>query len=408
MSENHTSPGDKGRKPRPFGSFLLFLTVLVVVLLAFGGANLRPPKKLTQDQFEFDLYTGQVASLQFLGENEVEGRLANGDTFRSNFTSVSQYETLYRQLNAVGRYLPISQKALEQAISQGVFRPEIHRHLIQVQRPSSQDPPGTEKEHYYQRDMLTVGGTARPRSSWSEPVLADVATDLPEGDGAVWFQVADVTNLVALKDLLVERGSRGERIEFDLDPDRGTVHKQADPTIGLILLTWGPWILIFGVFLLFMRQMRNQGTGAGVMSFGRSRAQLYSKESHTNVTFDDVAGAQEAKEEVREVVEFLKNPGRFTRIGGRIPRGVLLVGPPGCGKTLLAKAIAGEAEVPFFSISGSDFVEMFVGVGASRVRDLFKQARENSPASSSWTRSTPSAGAAAAAWAADTTSASRP
>jgi len=379
MSENHTSPGDKGRKPRPFGSFLLFLTVLVVVLLAFGGANLRPPQKLTQDQFEFDLYTGQVASLQFLGENEVEGRLANGNTFRSNFTNVSQYETLYRQLNAVGRYLPISQKALEEAIEKGVFRPEIHRHLIQVQRPSSQDPPGTEKEHYVQRDMLTVGGTARPRSSWSEPVLADVATDLPEDDGNVWFQVADVTNLVELKDLLVARGSLGERIEFDLDPNRGTVHKQADPTIGLILLTWGPWILIFGVFLLFMRQMRSQGTGAGVMSFGRSRAQLYSKENHTNVTFDDVAGAQEAKEEVREVVEFLKNPGRFTRIGGRIPRGVLLVGPPGCGKTLLAKAIAGEAEVPFFSISGSDFVEMFVGVGASRVRDLFKQARENSP-----------------------------
>jgi len=133
------------------------------------------------------------------------------------------------------------------------------------------------------------------------------------------------------------------------------------------------------VFLLFMRQMRSQGGAGGVMSFGRSRATLYTKENHTNVTFDDVAGAQEAKDEVREVVEFLKNPSRFTRIGGRIPRGVLLVGPPGCGKTLLAKAIAGEAEVPFFSISGSDFVEMFVGVGASRVRDLFKQARENSP-----------------------------
>ncbi|MEQ1895204.1 MAG: ATP-dependent zinc metalloprotease FtsH, partial [Planctomycetota bacterium] len=146
-----------------------------------------------------------------------------------------------------------------------------------------------------------------------------------------------------------------------------------------ILFLLGPWVLLFIVFVIFMRQMRSQGGAGGVMSFGRSRAQLYSKENHTNVTFDDVAGADEAKDEVRELVEFLKNPGRFTRIGGRIPRGVLLVGPPGCGKTLLAKAIAGEAEVPFFSISGSDFVEMFVGVGASRVRDLFKQARENSP-----------------------------
>jgi cell division protease FtsH len=145
------------------------------------------------------------------------------------------------------------------------------------------------------------------------------------------------------------------------------------------LLFWAPWILGFVVIMLFMRQMRAQSGAGGVMGFGRSRAQLYTKENRTNITFDDVAGAREAKDEVREVVEFLKNPSRFTRIGGRIPRGVLLVGPPGCGKTLLAKAIAGEAEVPFFSISGSDFVEMFVGVGASRVRDLFKQARENSP-----------------------------
>ncbi|MEY4828472.1 MAG: hypothetical protein RLZZ562_268, partial [Planctomycetota bacterium] len=117
----------------------------------------------------------------------------------------------------------------------------------------------------------------------------------------------------------------------------------------------------------------------GVLSFGRSRASLYTKENRTNVTFDDVAGMEEAKAEVREIIEFLKNPAKFARLGGSIPRGVLLVGSPGTGKTLLAKAIAGEAEVPFFSISGSDFVEMFVGVGASRVRDLFKQAREASP-----------------------------
>jgi cell division protease FtsH len=141
-----------------------------------------------------------------------------------------------------------------------------------------------------------------------------------------------------------------------------------------------PWILIFGFIWFFVfRQLRNSAGAGGMLgNFGRSKHKITSKE-HTNVTFDDVAGIEEAKEEVMEIVEFLKNPKKFQRLGGRIPRGVLLVGEPGTGKTLLAKAIAGEADVPFFSISGSDFVEMFVGVGASRVRDLFKQAKDNSP-----------------------------
>jgi cell division protease FtsH len=148
-----------------------------------------------------------------------------------------------------------------------------------------------------------------------------------------------------------------------------------------MLLTVAPFLLIILiVWFLIARSMRSAGGGPGGMlgSFGKSRHRISTKES-VNVTFADVAGITEAKDEVEEIVEFLKNPKRFQRLGGRIPRGVLLVGPPGCGKTLLARAIAGEAEVPFFSISGSDFVEMFVGVGASRVRDLFKQAKENSP-----------------------------
>ena len=147
-----------------------------------------------------------------------------------------------------------------------------------------------------------------------------------------------------------------------------------------ILLPFVPWILVIVfLYVVVFRQLRN-GAGAGGMlgNFGRSKHKITSKE-HTNVTFDDVAGVEEAKEEVMEIVEFLKNPKKFQRLGGRIPRGVLLVGEPGTGKTLLAKAIAGEADAPFFSISGSDFVEMFVGVGASRVRDLFKQAKDNSP-----------------------------
>jgi cell division protease FtsH len=148
-----------------------------------------------------------------------------------------------------------------------------------------------------------------------------------------------------------------------------------------LLITLAPVLLVIALIWFFIaRSMRSAGAGPGGMlgSFGKSRHRISSKDM-VSVTFDDVAGVDEAKDEVKEIVEFLKNPKKFQRLGGRIPRGVLLVGSPGCGKTLLAKAIAGEADVPFFSISGSDFVEMFVGVGASRVRDLFKQAKENSP-----------------------------
>ncbi len=143
-----------------------------------------------------------------------------------------------------------------------------------------------------------------------------------------------------------------------------------------LLMSWFPMLLLIGVWIFFMRQM--QGGGGKAMSFGRSKARMIGQEQG-RVTFEDVAGVDEAKEELAEVVEFLSNPKKFTRLGGRIPKGVLLVGPPGTGKTLLARAVAGEAGVPFFSISGSDFVEMFVGVGASRVRDLFLQGKKNAP-----------------------------
>ena len=147
-----------------------------------------------------------------------------------------------------------------------------------------------------------------------------------------------------------------------------------------MLISWSPFIIIMLlVYFFFFRTLRNAGGGGGMLgSFGRSRHRMMTKEL-SNIMLTDVAGIDEAKEEVGEIIEFLKNPKKFQRLGGRVPRGVLLIGSPGCGKTLLAKAVAGEAEVPFFSISGSDFVEMFVGVGASRVRDLFKQAKDNSP-----------------------------
>ena len=143
-----------------------------------------------------------------------------------------------------------------------------------------------------------------------------------------------------------------------------------------ILISWFPMILLLGIWIFFMRQM--QAGGGKAMSFGKSKARLMNEDKN-KITFKDVAGVDEAKEELREIIEFLREPQKFNKLGGKIPKGVLLIGPPGTGKTLLAKAIAGEANVPFFSISGSDFVEMFVGVGASRVRDLFEQGKKNSP-----------------------------
>lgn len=158
-------------------------------------------------------------------------------------------------------------------------------------------------------------------------------------------------------------------------------YEQSNGWLGGLLFNLLPFILIFGVWFLLMRRMGGGAGGAGgsVFNVGKSKAKLVEKGEGTRITFKDVAGQAGAKQEVQEIVEFLKNPGKFTELGGKIPKGALLVGPPGTGKTLLAKAVAGEADVPFFSMSGSDFVEMFVGVGASRVRDLFRQAKEKSP-----------------------------
>ena len=163
---------------------------------------------------------------------------------------------------------------------------------------------------------------------------------------------------------------RGKNVKIAAKPEDDS------PWYMVLLLNWFPMLLLIGVWIFFMRQM--QVGGGKAMSFGKSRAKLLTENQH-RVTFNDVAGVEEAKDDLQEIIAFLKDPKKFTRLGGRIPKGCLLVGPPGTGKTLLARAIAGEAGVPFFSISGSDFVEMFVGVGASRVRDLFVQGKKNAP-----------------------------
>ncbi|MGY9056984.1 MAG: ATP-dependent metallopeptidase FtsH/Yme1/Tma family protein, partial [Alphaproteobacteria bacterium] len=168
-------------------------------------------------------------------------------------------------------------------------------------------------------------------------------------------------------DLLQEAKAGGVRVNAVPPEDNALIS---------ILISWFPMLLLIGVWIFFMRQM--QSGGGRAMGFGKSKAKLLT-ERQGRVTFEDVAGIDEAKNELEEVVEFLRDPQKFQRLGGKIPKGVLLIGPPGTGKTLLARAIAGEANVPFFTISGSDFVEMFVGVGASRVRDMFEQGKKNSP-----------------------------
>ena len=199
---------------------------------------------------------------------------------------------------------------------------------------------------------------------------------IQEGQGGT--EIVAVTNddrKIRTTATYLDRGLIGDLIsndvKFDVKP------REEGSLLMTLLVSWGPMLLLIGVWVYFMRQMQGGGKG-GAFSFGKSKARMLD-ESTNQVTFADVAGCDEAKEEVKEVVDFLKDPQRFQKLGGRIPRGLLLVGPPGTGKTLLAKGIAGEAKVPFFSISGSDFVEMFVGVGAARVRDMFDNAKKNAP-----------------------------
>jgi cell division protease FtsH len=373
---------DKQKKGRSLGTVVLFLVVLVAILIAMGRQNSASTEALNHDSFEWRLYRGDIATVEIGSSNTITGRLRNSTkTYEVQIVGLdrdAQQANRYRALNAAPVPQPIASDDLIAAVDAGVYRPEWARTLRTKKETRPDGAPKDAPAKVETNEELLVRVLTQPTEDAQRArfPLPPAGTTL---DLRVEFTGQAASDLAGTIARLKGAGATFEQLDFDLTKDGGTSFSQGAGILQQVLLLWAPWILIFVGFLLFMRQMRAQGGAGGVMSFGRSRAQLYTKENHTNVTFDDVAGAQEAKEEVREVVEFLKNPSRFTRIGGRIPRGVLLVGPPGCGKTLLAKAIAGEAEVPFFSISGSDFVEMFVGVGASRVRDLFKQARENSP-----------------------------
>ncbi|WP_296703721.1 ATP-dependent zinc metalloprotease FtsH, partial [Algoriphagus sp.] len=224
------------------------------------------------------------------------------------------------------------------------------------------------------KNMERVDITLKP-SALSEPKykneLESSSTFFNPSGPHYSFQVASVDKFANDFDALKEQADPANRIDLEVSTEENWTS---------YFSSFGFLILLFVFFWFMMRRMAGpSGPGGQIFNVGKSKAQLFDAENKVKITFDNVAGLDEAKEEIQEIVEFLKNPGKFTKLGGKIPKGALLVGPPGTGKTLLAKAVAGEAGVPFFTLSGSDFVEMFVGVGAARVRDLFKQAKEKAP-----------------------------
>jgi cell division protease FtsH len=232
---------------------------------------------------------------------------------------------------------------------------------------------------FKQFDRGVVQGNQIAYSEFLEEVKArrikQVTVQENAGGGPEILAITTEDKRIRTTATYLDRGLMGDLLNAGVRVD---VKPREEPSMLMsILVSWGPMLLLIGVWIYFMRQMQGGGKG-GAFSFGKSKARMLD-EANNSTTFADVAGCDEAKEEVKELVDFLKDPQKFQKLGGRIPRGVLLVGPPGTGKTLLAKAIAGEAKVPFFSISGSDFVEMFVGVGAARVRDMFEQAKKSAP-----------------------------
>lgn len=221
---------------------------------------------------------------------------------------------------------------------------------------------------------MAAGATPIQYSDFLDEVKSQRIMDVVIEDRSIIATTSDGKKVKTTVTYL-DRGLIGDLVNNGVKFDIKQPEEQS--FLSQIFISWFPMLLLIGVWVFFMRQMQGGGKG-GAFSFGKSKARMLDEASNT-VTFGDVAGCDEAKEEVQELVDFLKEPARFQKLGGRIPRGVLLVGPPGTGKTLLARAIAGEAKVPFFTISGSDFVEMFVGVGASRVRDMFENAKKNAP-----------------------------
>ena len=366
--------GQGGRKPRGMGGIILIVALLMALFFVVSSAGQGSQSSMAA--FYSYLLNGQLDELTF-SDGVATAKMRPPNTGK---IEVVVRDFMRNDQSEIDLYFSLSGQKLDLDAYRGgattKFLAEVAKREILVWRAFFV----TEFESKTGNAPTRSGGVADPRHEGAyvtallqrDSKTQYVRIDAPApGSGEKSLQeVAAALQAagVPLRDFSLSLGATDFRI---YEPNTAMLY---------IVGTVGPWLLVLAIVWFFiLRQMRSPGGSGGVLSFGRSRASLYTKENRTNITFDDVAGMEEAKAEVREIIEFLKNPAKFARLGGSIPRGVLLVGSPGTGKTLLAKAIAGEAEVPFFSISGSDFVEMFVGVGASRVRDLFKQAREASP-----------------------------
>ena len=340
---------------------LIFLGILIVLAVVGGDSA---PKEMTRDALLGHLYTGEVSMINASAEGgtyEVELVKGIGEDNQKYRVAVPDVRVdiveLTRLLAQGAEIGSISQSDFVNQVNTGSIVPlrGYPLRITQLINPQ-QTKGGVEIKQRFFAEYLTH----------SEYLYAEIESNSSDNST---FDMIEIYRAFEAAGKTIDDG-------IVLNVPNGLTTKTASGWT-TFFYSFGPILLFMLLFyFLFMRQRGGQG---GMMGFPKSRATLYNKEHRTGVTFADVAGVDEAKEEVSEITEFLRNPGKFTSLGGRLPRGVLLVGPPGTGKTLLAKAIAGEADVPFISISGSDFVEMFVGVGASRVRDLFEQARKESP-----------------------------
>ncbi len=408
----------KGGRGRPLGSIVfvvLFLLVVIFTLFQRISPGVEE-EKLTVGEFYERLIGGEVAEFTVETDGEVKGAYravrrpsvaggaASGVDAKSSAehgpgaepsTDSSPTAESSSGSTPLGSSVPgsIAAEVPRPDAPRKRFRlyyPTARERLVELQkkiRPLDPAPwePQSLREKLEHKEIVPLEAVVLVKIDKTGEKRTRLFVDLIDSDGSQrYVEVAAKASekgsgdLASITRLLKDQGAGLE--VFPMTAGGGVDAAAPNGLLAALLPMLAPWLLLIFLFWFFvMRQMRAPGAGGGILGFGRSRAVLYTKENRTNVTFDDVAGIDEAKEDVKEVIEFLKNPQRFARLGGRIPRGILLVGSPGTGKTLLAKAIAGEAEVPFFSISGSDFVEMFVGVGASRVRDLFKQAKENAP-----------------------------